>query len=184
VKDDFNPYQPPTESDRETKPSKKLTILDWTLAIVLGSVAIIATFFSTCIGVALSFLASDFEVLAPIVLGFCFFFSIGVGCSAASNYLTRKSRAKEGSVAPMRSFRLERSSAKLTKLDKLLTGCGTGLLALIVLLPSSCILLAQLSEAVHLSPKASENAQLLGHVTCLCLSLFVGCWYWQRISSR
>lgn len=185
--DNFNPYQPPMKSGRVTEPGKRLSILDWVLAIVLGGLALFVTFFSTCFAVALSFLASGFDVLAPFVMFFSFLFSTGIGYSAAANYLAqkaRKARQAEPSVAGMRSFQLERSYRKPTNLDQLIAGCGMGLLALLVLMPSTCFLLDQLSETLRLSEKATENTRIVGPVSSLCLSQFIGWRYWRRVSSR
>jgi len=135
-------------------------------------------------GVVLSFLASDFGMLIPVALGFCFLFAIGIGYSAAVNYLARRARLLAGSAREMRSFQLQNSYRRPTGLDKILAGCGTGLLALFALLPSIYFLLDQLSETLRFSHETAENTQAIGQVGSVILSLIVGCWNWQRISSR
>lgn len=79
----------------------------------------VVTFFATCIGVAFSFMASDFDALVPVVLYFCFLFAIGMGYSATANYLANKAR-RTGAVEPsMQSFRLEKAYRKPTSQDNL-----------------------------------------------------------------
>ena len=182
--ENFNPYQPPLKSARQTNAGKKLTFIDWVLAIVLGVLALIVTFFSTCMGVVISFWASDSHALIPVALCFCFLFAAGIAYSAAANYLALRARQLEGSAPEMKSFQLQRSYRKPTELDKLLTGYAAGLLALTIFIPSIYFLLDQLSETMRFSPETSENTQGLGHVGSVALSLIAGWWCLRRVSSR
>ena len=198
--EEFNPYQTPQTADHEVQTDKRsesrVTIFDWGIAFLLGGVSSCAAFVAVFIGTATSLMASNFDELVPYDEGhaqfgllLCCLLSLATGYSAGANYLLQRfSRASglaktQGNANELPSSGLKTFLGKTIVLDKLLTGCFTGLFSALVLAPLVCFLLGMLSRTLRLSQDQSYWAMLSTFIGSMVVGLLIGWYRWRRVST-
>ena len=184
--EDLNPFEPPQKVDDSNAGPKKLTVVDWVIAIVLGFFAVVMTFFATCfgLGISVAIFADDWLVMACLI--FSALFSLACGYLAVRNQLANVKTKHDGTMSSVkrRSFRLSRESSRRSKLGEVLFSCALGMLSLMLILPSLSILSEKLLESQNISPHVADYTQAAVRLFALATSIGIGTFYWFRMSKK
>ena len=181
--DDLNPFDPPKHVGESQSGPRKLTTLDWVIAIVLGFLAVVLSFFAVCFGLGVSVAAFAEDWLLSLFV-FSLLFSLACGYLTFRNHLASIRHPRDSEMSPVkhRSFRLNSHPSGRSELGEVLFGCAIGMLALMLILPSLSILTEKLVETQNVSPHVVDYLQNVVRIVAVACSTAIGVVYWYRVA--